>query len=459
MPGTKKEPVHTDKGKLTQSGGAGSKGRALPAPHTIGTAAMAASTATPLAGAFLVGKESGSSKPNQLLQSDVLSIDRAIASGAINTVDKVTFKKRIGEHSAVGFFKPNPKNNPKPKPKSKPKKDAEGEKVFLGDAAKSLGITDRPHVRALASSAVAELLGLDVLARTIPAIIDGKWGTVSETARGLQLWKRTDTRELIKDRGIRDEDRKIVEAAKASKGDNWGTVFVDPTTDLIQATDSPDGFIRRHYGRDYYNFDFTKPKTQKGLNDLQWLDALTGQVDRHELNMFIDPGSGQVTGIDHDASFPADVHGGEEYLHTKKYNPRGSHLGQHNLGLPALIDADTASRFENLSGNVNRSNLKRFDLNERELSAVNARLVAIKNHIKRLKNLGNVVGEWDQATYDFQTDTGDGDKYRRSYEEEGQSVTLNTNSYLKRSVGDVAEARLPRNKDYMQVIGLPKRKR
>ena len=39
--------------------------------------------------------------------------------------------------------------------------------------------------------------------------------------------------------------------------------------------------------------------------DLQLIDALTGQVDRHGGNIFVDPKTGKVTGIDNDAAFGA----------------------------------------------------------------------------------------------------------------------------------------------------------
>jgi hypothetical protein len=49
--------------------------------------------------------------------------------------------------------------------------------------------------------------------------------------------------------------------------------------------------------------DLTNPVVQKGMSDLQLFDALTGQRDRHAGNIYIDPDTGAITGIDDDAPF------------------------------------------------------------------------------------------------------------------------------------------------------------
>ncbi len=50
--------------------------------------------------------------------------------------------------------------------------------------------------------------------------------------------------------------------------------------------------------------DCRDPRIQKGLSDLQVIDFINGETDRHAGNIFIDPATGKVTGIDNDLSFP-----------------------------------------------------------------------------------------------------------------------------------------------------------
>lgn len=64
----------------------------------------------------------------------------------------------------------------------------------------------------------------------------------------------------------------------------------------------------KYYERSAFVFqpiDFADPRVKKGMSDLQLFDAVSGQVDRHGSNIFVDPATGAVTGIDDDWSFGA----------------------------------------------------------------------------------------------------------------------------------------------------------
>ena len=50
--------------------------------------------------------------------------------------------------------------------------------------------------------------------------------------------------------------------------------------------------------------DYKDPQIQKGLCDLEAMDYITGQYDRHPGNIYIDPANNKVTGIDNDLAFP-----------------------------------------------------------------------------------------------------------------------------------------------------------
>ena len=53
----------------------------------------------------------------------------------------------------------------------------------------------------------------------------------------------------------------------------------------------------------YTHINLKDKRIQKNLSDLQLMDALTGQLDRHLGNIFIDSKTGKVTGIDNDMAF------------------------------------------------------------------------------------------------------------------------------------------------------------
>ncbi len=78
-------------------------------------------------------------------------------------------------------------------------------------------------------------------------------------------------------------------------------------------------------------FDFENPVTQKEFADLQLIDYLTGQTDRHPGNIYVDSETGEVTGIDNDQAFGSQA----------KIN------ADYHYGLPEL-DYDTAVRLKNM---------------------------------------------------------------------------------------------------------------
>ena len=76
--------------------------------------------------------------------------------------------------------------------------------------------------------------------------------------------------------------------------------------------------------------DCRDPRIQKGLSDLQVIDFINGETDRHAGNIFIDPRTGKVTGIDNDLSFPEKAVGGQAV--------------DKMVGMPKVIHEDTKKR-------------------------------------------------------------------------------------------------------------------
>jgi hypothetical protein len=72
---------------------------------------------------------------------------------------------------------------------------------------------------------------------------------------------------------------------------------------------------------------FQSPEVRRGLMDLQLIDFITGEVDRHHGNIFISP-EGHVQGIDNDLSFGHKAQPGHGY----------------NKGVPQYIDMRTAKK-------------------------------------------------------------------------------------------------------------------
>lgn len=79
--------------------------------------------------------------------------------------------------------------------------------------------------------------------------------------------------------------------------------------------------------------DCSDPRIQRGLSDLQASDFITGQTDRHAGNIFIDPTTGKVTGIDNDLSFP-----------SRHYNDFSGETMERFTGIPKFLHRETAQQ-------------------------------------------------------------------------------------------------------------------
>ena len=163
------------------------------------------------------------------------------------------------------------------------------------------------------------------------------------------------------------------------------------------------GYVRKSDGQ-YYAMtaivvppvDLSAPVVQKGLSDLQLFDAITGQGDRHGANIFIDPVTGQVTGIDDDSSF----HAGQRADDVAGERSRATHY----KGLPALVDERTAqmiidSNPADLPYQLARRRDDTEELTEDDIANAQRRLVAVRDYLRDLKAQGRLVRVWNDATY------------------------------------------------------------
>jgi hypothetical protein len=141
--------------------------------------------------------------------------------------------------------------------------------------------------------------------------------------------------------------------------------------------------------------DFKRPEIQKGMSDLQLFDAITGQKDRHGANIFIDPATGQVSGIDDDRSFGAGV----------PVSAQGTPSGKYT-GLPALVDARTADDIIKLDATRLRELLEPAiddleELTDQDIKDAQLRLENVQKYLLGLRTDGLLVQNWDNRTYDL----------------------------------------------------------
>lgn len=145
--------------------------------------------------------------------------------------------------------------------------------------------------------------------------------------------------------------------------------------------------------------DLSDPVIQRGFSDLEVMDYITGQIDRHPGNMFLDPSTGQVTGIDNDLAFP-------EISRKDLINSGGQFIQKMTEGMPSVVHADTAKKI--LAAKP--EDLRKM-LEDMPVPDTTSRLgqPAIDGAVKRLKDLQSalkgprpdikVVAQFDQKTY------------------------------------------------------------
>ena len=357
---------------------------------------------------------------------------KSLGGGSVNPVYRAKYQNALGTSgSSTGYFKPEPE------------KGSSHEKDTVANTwatATGVNLTNglRMGARAVASSRLNKKLGLDITSDEFFAShtdTSGKvmHGTVSSEVAGKPLYEN---------------------------------VFEDEITATQAQTLSPDsvkqvnGKYMKHSGAEYYGHDFSNPVTQKGMSDLQLFDAITGQADRHGGNIYVDPVTGKVKGIDNDQSFgPGGMRTSKFKLAEKKWlaipkdqrgpkpnskdfaqpknlpaykaalaefkagqtevQPDASHysqvqgeapsvtqvgsLGTKYHGLPSQVDEGTANKIlkfkaKNLGKVLNQKGSPQ-KLSKEEIKNAQSRYREVKTYLKKLKKEGKLVSNWDQTTY------------------------------------------------------------
>lgn len=154
--------------------------------------------------------------------------------------------------------------------------------------------------------------------------------------------------------------------------------------------------------QEHTRFDFSKPKTQKELSDLQLLDAITGQMDRHLGNIFIDKTTGAVATIDQDMSFPV---GDRPFSETENtlFNQFETQNGKL-VYKQEFVDANTSEKILSISDdqlrNVLKGNAKDPEhLDDEAINHAITRFKAVKEQLQKLKDQNKLIKTWDDNTY------------------------------------------------------------
>jgi hypothetical protein len=233
-----------------------------------------------------------------------------------------------------------------------------------------------PSQYAVASSRLADFIGMpDLIAHNAFAEVNKAQGVVSELAPGVQLRKGE------------------YNAPKGRPDPGWNQAQIDDWVQMLQLVERNGQYFGLS-GFTYQWVDLSKPEIQKGLADLQLFDAISGQSDRHVGNIFVDPDTGQVTGIDDDQSFGQGQKPDQMEESGDKYR-----------GLPGVVDAGTAEQILLLKPRELRAYLQArkgdtVALTDKDLDDAEARLRVVQSYLRWLTEEDLLVHNWDEESYE-----------------------------------------------------------
>ena len=152
--------------------------------------------------------------------------------------------------------------------------------------------------------------------------------------------------------------------------------------------------------------DIYDPNLHKNLSSLQVMDVITGQVDRHAGNYFVNSETGDVKGIDNDFSF------------GKQLTSINQGIIGHYQGLPAKFDPVLVEQLTNIPPLWVRATLNEL-LPEQEVNAAVQRYEAVFNKLWELKAsnpLNDIVGDPQAPVTDTKKGSGYVAELINSYE-------------------------------------------
>lgn len=191
-----------------------------------------------------------------------------------------------------------------------------------------------------------------------------------------------------------------------------------------------------------YDINYNNPGLAKAMNNLEWLDYLTGQGDRHSGNFILSMGKDGtfhgLVAIDNDASFGAQLDDPDKFLERDKETRKAGlgGLGYHGVGMPLLIDRQLADKLRAPGAwNQIETALKGL-LTDAEVAAAKARfdkaIIAINSFPP-----DRIISDWTKATVKHTDPTT-----KTAYNATPAQVLMDDHerSYLGRSHGITQEA-------------------
>ncbi|HET6469331.1 MAG TPA: hypothetical protein VFG43_13240 [Geminicoccaceae bacterium] len=137
------------------------------------------------------------------------------------------------------------------------------------------------------------------------------------------------------------------------------------------------------------------PNLQKACNELEWLDAIMGQGDRHDGNYHVEigkDGSVKLGGIDNDQC--AGKRFADPDALIRRAPEDGGEVVAWNVGLPPIIGRELADKIQSLDFDRDIRPDLADQLDDDELAAMKSRFDAAKAKVGQLERSGHVIDDW-----------------------------------------------------------------
>jgi len=365
-----------------------------PSPKTDASVLELAAAAGPPAKASKPKKQSWLSrrkkkndgvKANKLLKGRDVKFMQSLGGGSKNEVYKAQYKKEIGSSGTKeGFWKASQGNE---------------------------------SAKAMASSRLDQALGTNMLSQDVEAKHNGQLGITSPKVAGKAMSSNVYGPDIA---------QQYIDAYRDAGVEGYGGV-VDALKEEGRGGmfkfDDEAGSIQPLVGTQALDVDLKNPEVQRGMSNLGVLDYLTGQEDRHEGNVFVDPSTGQVSGIDNDMSFGAD-------MTAEKFEAMGENDKNIKVqGLPKQIDAELGMRIVGMDESeflkILEGNKKdQTHLTDEEMEAALDRFRHLKAYVDELYMNDGFIWKWDESTYDEAVASGKGYLARAAQDRQAADVNL-----------------------------------